>query len=321
MNGTRDTNETPAGDRSELDPREAAKLLEQTRRQAQRELDIRPPLLMAAGAVVALIAYGVVWLSVRGQHPYEGPSAAALVVLYSTLAVWGATFATFFRRATSGVSGRSSRQRRHEGAVFGTIWVTVYVFQGALHHAGASHAIVYGIYPAAAPLIIVGAAAAAHGPPRRTGRWRRTRSQRSCSARWQRSPARPLCGQSSASACPCCCSSAPASSTGRCARDGAGMSADTLDPLIHVPARLRIVVTLATLGEGDTLSFTRLQDMIGLTPGNLITHLRKLEDAGYLTSEKTGNGVASRTAVALTGRGRAALDTYTNALRDLLGGL
>jgi DNA-binding MarR family transcriptional regulator len=99
------------------------------------------------------------------------------------------------------------------------------------------------------------------------------------------------------------------------------MSADTLDPLIHAPARLRIVVTLATLGEGDTLSFTRLQDMIGLTPGNLITHLRKLEDAGYLTSEKTGNGVASRTAVALTGRGRAALDTYTNALRDLLGGL
>jgi hypothetical protein len=162
MNGTRDTNETPAADRSELDPREAAKLLEQTRRQAQRELDIRPPLLMAAGAVVALIAYGVVWLSVRGQHPYEGPSAAALVVLYSTLAVWGATFATVYRRATSGVSGRTSRQRRHEGAVFGTIWVTVYVFQGALHHAGASHAIVYGIYPAAAPLIIVGAAAAAH---------------------------------------------------------------------------------------------------------------------------------------------------------------
>ena len=99
------------------------------------------------------------------------------------------------------------------------------------------------------------------------------------------------------------------------------MSADTLDPLIHVPARLRIVVTLATLVEGDTLSFTRLQDMIGLTPGNLITHLRKLEDAGYLTSEKTGNGVASHTAVALTGRGRAALNTYTTALRDLLGGL
>jgi DNA-binding MarR family transcriptional regulator len=96
---------------------------------------------------------------------------------------------------------------------------------------------------------------------------------------------------------------------------------DTLDPLIHVPARLQIVVTLAALRDGDALSFTRLQDMIGLTPGNLITHLRKLEDAGYLSSEKTGNGTASRTSIALTGKGRAALNTYTAALRKLLDGL
>jgi DNA-binding MarR family transcriptional regulator len=99
------------------------------------------------------------------------------------------------------------------------------------------------------------------------------------------------------------------------------MTTEELDPLIHVPARLRIVATLAALPEGDTLSFTRLQDMIGLTPGNLITHLRKLEDAGYVSSEKTGNGVASKTTLALTGRGRKALDSYTKALRDLLGGL
>jgi DNA-binding MarR family transcriptional regulator len=99
------------------------------------------------------------------------------------------------------------------------------------------------------------------------------------------------------------------------------MTAQELDPLIHVPARLRIVATLAALPDGDTLSFTRLQDMIGLTPGNLITHLRRLEDAGYIETEKTGNGVASRTAVALTQQGRTALDTYTAMLRDLLAGL
>jgi DNA-binding MarR family transcriptional regulator len=99
------------------------------------------------------------------------------------------------------------------------------------------------------------------------------------------------------------------------------MTNHELDPLIHAPARLRIVATLAALEDGDALSFTRLQDMIGLTPGNLITHLRKLEDAGYLTSEKTGNGAASKTTLALTSRGRAALDTYTKTLRDLLGGL
>lgn len=96
------------------------------------------------------------------------------------------------------------------------------------------------------------------------------------------------------------------------------MTVEELDPLIHAPARLRIVATLATLEHGDTLSFTRLQDMIGLTPGNLITHLRKLEDAGYVESEKTGNGRASVTSVALTRTGRAALESYTAALRDLL---
>jgi len=99
------------------------------------------------------------------------------------------------------------------------------------------------------------------------------------------------------------------------------MTTDTLDPLIHVPARLRIIATLAALPEGDTLSFTRLQDMIGLTPGNLITHLRKLEDAGYIDTEKTGSRPASLTTVAFTRRGRTALDAYTSTLRDLLAGL
>jgi DNA-binding MarR family transcriptional regulator len=98
-------------------------------------------------------------------------------------------------------------------------------------------------------------------------------------------------------------------------------TSDALDPLIHVEARLRIVATLAALPEGDALSFTRLQDMIGLTPGNLITHLRKLEEAGYLVTEKTGNGPASRTSAELTHRGRDALDTYTDTLRGLLNGI
>jgi DNA-binding MarR family transcriptional regulator len=99
------------------------------------------------------------------------------------------------------------------------------------------------------------------------------------------------------------------------------MTPDALDPLIHVPARLRIVATLSALPDGDALSFTRLQNMIGLTSGNLITHLRKLEEAGYLNTEKTGNGVGSRTSVELSDRGRSALATYTSALRDLLAGL
>lgn len=99
------------------------------------------------------------------------------------------------------------------------------------------------------------------------------------------------------------------------------MSTDSLDPVIHAPARLRIVATLAALPPGDALSFTRLQEMLELTPGNLITHMRKLEDAGYLETETSGNGRASKTSITLTAPGRRALDGYTRTLRELLGGL
>ena len=142
---------------SELGPREAAALLELTTRQAERRFEVQPPILLLAAAVTVLVAYGAVWLSVRNQHPYSGPTGTALAVLYGTLAVWIILVATVLRRA---LSGRSSRQRRLEGITFGAIWICVYVFQGALHHADPNPAIAYGIYPAVAPLIIVGSAAA-----------------------------------------------------------------------------------------------------------------------------------------------------------------
>jgi DNA-binding MarR family transcriptional regulator len=81
------------------------------------------------------------------------------------------------------------------------------------------------------------------------------------------------------------------------------------------------MATLAALPEGDALSFTRLQDQISLTPGNLITHLRKLEDAGYIESQKSGKGTSSLTTIILTTKGHEALDSYADALRALLEGL
>jgi DNA-binding MarR family transcriptional regulator len=99
------------------------------------------------------------------------------------------------------------------------------------------------------------------------------------------------------------------------------VSDDTLDPLIHTPARLRIMVTLAALREADSLSFPRLQQMLDLTPGNLISHLRKLEGAGYLVTEKSDARPSAGTSIALTRAGRQALDDYTAALRSILGGI
>jgi hypothetical protein len=104
---------------------------------------------------------GAVWLSVRDQHPYGGPTGTALAVLYGALLAWVILVAVVVRRATSGVGGRAARERRVGGIAFAVVWIAVYVFQGALHHAGAGNAIVYGIYPAAAPIVVVGSSAAA----------------------------------------------------------------------------------------------------------------------------------------------------------------
>ena len=94
------------------------------------------------------------------------------------------------------------------------------------------------------------------------------------------------------------------------------MSTGALDPLIHNPERLRIIATLAALPDGDALSVTRLQDLIGLTPDRPIAGLRELGHAGYVRTETTG-GDRPQTAVALTGEGRAALERYIAVLRQL----
>jgi len=160
MNETRDTNETTAaGNDGELDPREAATLLAQTTREARRKFNPNPPLLSLLRAIVVLGAYGAVWLSVREQHPYKGPTGWAIAILYTLVIIVIVASAGSLRRANAGVKG-PSRARPAEITVLAAAWILVYVFMGALEHAGASHAIVYGIYPATAPLIIVGVAGA-----------------------------------------------------------------------------------------------------------------------------------------------------------------
>jgi DNA-binding MarR family transcriptional regulator len=94
------------------------------------------------------------------------------------------------------------------------------------------------------------------------------------------------------------------------------MSTSALDPLIHDPQGLRIVATLAALPHGDALALTRLQRMLGITPGDMITRLRELDHAGYVRTEKTG-GDRAQAIVALTCDGRAALDHYAAVLRRL----
>ena len=158
MQGTHDIDKPTTADNGEgLDPREAARLLAQTERDAKRQFNFSPPWTLAFGGAVIAVSYGALWLSTRGQHPYSGPSVGAIVLVYAAVVVSIAASAKLYQRATVGVSGPSVRQRGAEGvAILASFVLGSPILQGAMKNAGASHAIVYGLIPAAAPLIIVG---------------------------------------------------------------------------------------------------------------------------------------------------------------------
>lgn len=157
MQGTHDSHETTlADDHNELDPREAAMLLDQAERDAKRQFNLSPPWSTTGLGGVILVAYGALWFSTREQNPYSGPSISAVVLMYAVVAVAIAVGARTYQRATGGVSGPSVRRSQVEGAAILISFLGSPVIQGAMEHYGASPAIVYGVIPAAAPLIIVG---------------------------------------------------------------------------------------------------------------------------------------------------------------------
>jgi len=94
---------------------------------------------------------------------------------------------------------------------------------------------------------------------------------------------------------------------------------DDLDPVIHAAARLRITAALAALADGDRIAFPRLQEQLDMTAGNLSTHVRRLEEAGYVTVTKTHEGRSPVTYLELSRIGRLAFERYTEQLRQLLG--
>lgn len=90
-----------------------------------------------------------------------------------------------------------------------------------------------------------------------------------------------------------------------------------LDRVIHEPARLRLVALLSGASEADFLWLLRES---ALTKGNLSSHLAKLEDAGYVTIEKTFRGKIPQTIVRLTRSGRSAFAAYKSSLQGILAG-
>jgi hypothetical protein len=151
---------TSTADNGEFDPRAAALLLRQTTLDARRNFEPFPPWLLVVRAFLALGAYGAIWLTVRSQHPYAHPTAAVIPVGVAVGVLNVVATVAVAKRATAGLGGRS-RLRLGEIAVMMVLWIAVFVPMGVLAGAGVSNAIVYGRYPASAPLLVAGLAWAA----------------------------------------------------------------------------------------------------------------------------------------------------------------
>ena len=154
MNPTSGT--TAAGNGGNFDPREAAALLDQTRRQARRQFEPAQPWLLAIRAVLVLATLGTVWLSVRGQHPYQGPGTSALLIVAAFVIINYTATVSVRRRATAGVSGKS-RFTPVEIAILAAAWIAP---GGVMVALGVTWDSQSG-YLLTVPLIVVGLAFAA----------------------------------------------------------------------------------------------------------------------------------------------------------------
>ena len=92
----------------------------------------------------------------------------------------------------------------------------------------------------------------------------------------------------------------------------------SLNRLVHEPARLAILVALSACEKAD---FIFLLNITRLTKGNLSSHLSKLEQAGLVEIEKTHEGKTPITYAKLTLEGKDALKEYWKSIDKVRAGI
>ena len=91
---------------------------------------------------------------------------------------------------------------------------------------------------------------------------------------------------------------------------------ETIDDIIHGRIRLGIVAYLSAV---EHALFSELRDKVGATDGNLSAHLRKLEDANYVSVEKSFAARKPQTRLSLTDQGRTAWQAWLRRMESLIG--
>jgi hypothetical protein len=137
------------------DPTGAAVLLREAQQQARRELRVNLPALYMAFGLTVFIGYGALWISVRDQHPYRGPTGGVVALLGLVLLLSAVVRAGLVGRAGMGVGGRTVRQWSILGFALPVGTAALWIEVDALSHAGISRPVL-GVLEFAAPMLVMG---------------------------------------------------------------------------------------------------------------------------------------------------------------------
>ena len=88
-----------------------------------------------------------------------------------------------------------------------------------------------------------------------------------------------------------------------------------LDDIIHSRIRLAIISVLITVEEAE---FNFLKEKVNATDGNLSVHLKKLEEANYISVKKEFVDRKPKTVYSLTKTGIKAFELYVAQLEKLI---
>lgn len=89
-----------------------------------------------------------------------------------------------------------------------------------------------------------------------------------------------------------------------------------LDRVLHAPARLSILTAL--MGSPEGIAFNALQAVCDLTPGNLSSHVKPLEEAGLIRPVRTVEFFRAVTRYEITEAGRARFLAYLDVLQEII---
>ena len=78
---------------------------------------------------------------------------------------------------------------------------------------------------------------------------------------------------------------------------------------------------MSALAVNASLSFSDLKSLLEITDGNLSVHARKLEEAGYVSCEKSFVNRVPKTEYSLTQTGRRALEDYLDQMEELINSM